>query len=96
MEDPFDSYRPASPLDQAFDPELKKVEDEINEDVATKPNAKKVAAEAYLVVALTGRTFAEVGVVGLMENFVDKVVVVCLPEGTDVDQVEEEAALKLT
>lgn len=72
------------------------MEDEINEDVATKANAKEVAAEAYSVVALTGRTFAEVGAVGLMENFVDKAVVVCLPEGTDEDQVEEEAALKLT
>lgn len=71
------------------------MEDEINEDVATKADVKGVAAEAYLVVALTWRTCVGVGAVGQMESFVDKAVV-CLPEETDVDQVEEEVALKLT
>ena len=65
------------------------MEDEINEDVATKADAKEVASETYFVVALTWGTCAGVGAVGLMEHFVDKAVVVCLPEEMDVDQVEE-------
>lgn len=70
-------------------------EDEVDEDVAAKVDALKAVTVTYLVAALAERTFAEASTDAAepAECSVDKLVVDCLQEEMDVDQVGEEEHL---